>query len=155
MDIASLKDILNNFDPTAFLPDLSTLPGKVELAARIAVLIGPLVLLGLGLLYFLAPPKEANYTFGFRTHRGMASVEAWQFTQKVAGIAWSVLGLGLAIVMAILCSGFRNLEVMDMVTKAAIYILWEIGLLILCGIVIRILVVVFFDGKGSRREKKV
>ena len=151
-NIESLKQTLEGFDPSVLLPDLSTLPGKVELALRIACLIGPLILLGLGLLYFLAPAKEANYTFGYRTHRGMASVESWRFTQKLAGITWSVLGLVLAVVMAVLCSGFHGMEMEAMILKALRYVLWEIGLLVACAIGIWVTVMVVFDRNGCRRD---
>ena len=85
----------------------------------------------------------------------MASVESWQFTQKLAGIAWAALGLTLAVVMAVLCSGFRGVPVMDMVNTAIRYLLWEIGLLILCNLGIWITVLAVFDRQGCRRQKKV
>lgn len=154
MNIDSLKSLLSDFDPAKFLPDLSGALGVTELILRIAVLVGPLVILGLGLAYLLAAPKEANYSFGFRTWRGMASVEAWQFTQRVAGLCWTGLGLILTIVMAIICNGFRGMEMMDMVTKAALCLLWQVGLVLLSWLAIGILNIVLFDRKGVRRRKK-
>ena len=48
----------------ALLPDLGTVMGWIELAFRVAVMAGPILLLGFGLVYLLSPPKEANYGFG-------------------------------------------------------------------------------------------
>ena len=104
----ALKALMEDFDPAAIMPDLSTFLGKLEVGMRVAVMAAPLVLLGLGLLYFLSAPKEANYKLGYRFFWGMSSVEAWQFTQRLAGIVWCVLGLTLCIVMAVLSGKFRG-----------------------------------------------
>ena len=101
----TLPELMEDFDLKNYLPKLDTLWGTVELLIRIFVMAGPLILLGLGLWYFLAPPKEANHRAGFRTLWGMGSVEAWRFTQKVAGIAFSVVGFVLTVIMAIICNG--------------------------------------------------
>ena len=60
MDLESLKSIFEGFDLAAFLPKLDSLLGWVETIMRLCVMIGPLLLLGFGLLYLVAPPKEAN-----------------------------------------------------------------------------------------------
>lgn len=154
MNLDNLKSLMNNFDLANFLPDLGTTLGKVELVVRIAVLIGPLVLLGMGLAYFLIPAKEANYTFGFRTRRAMASVEAWCFTQRLAGIVWSVLGIVLTVVMAILASSLRGMDVMAMLTRGLRCLIWEIALTALSAFAIWVMVLIFFDRKGVRRKNK-
>ena len=66
MDLDSLKSLFEGFDIAAFLPELTTILGWVETLLRLAVMAAPLLLLGFGLLYLLAPPKEANYSLGFR-----------------------------------------------------------------------------------------
>ena len=147
----ALKDLLEGFDLEALLPQLDTLLGKVELITRIAVMVGPVVLLGMGLFYFLAAPKEANHALGYRFYWGMSSVEAWQFTQRLAGAVWAVLGLVLTVVMALLCARFRGMEAMDMVWFALRLVLWELGLVAVSCLAIDITVLVFFDRKGSRR----
>ena len=45
LDIESIKSLLDGFDPASLLPDLSGLFGSLETLCRIAVMIGPLVLL--------------------------------------------------------------------------------------------------------------
>ena len=47
MNFESFEDIkvlMDNFDPAALLPDLSTMFGWIELGCRVAVVIGPILL---------------------------------------------------------------------------------------------------------------
>ena len=154
MDFDKITEFLEDFDIVNYLPDLNTVFDTLAFVMRILVLAGPLVLLGLGLVYFLAPPKEANHHFGFRSPFGMGSVEAWRFTQKLAGISFSVLGLVLTVVMAIICNGYKGLESTDMIWSAVVCILWEIGALLVVSILIHIIVVFMFDWKGVKRSEK-
>ena len=147
----ALKALMEDFDPAAIMPDLSTFLGKLEVGMRVAVMAAPLVLLGLGLLYFLAAPKEANYKLGYRFFWGMSSVEAWQFTQRLAGIVWCVLGLTLCIVMAVLSGKFRGMEADAMTYRAVKYILWELGYVVVSVLLINLTVLVCFDRKGDLR----
>lgn len=154
MDFDALKILFEEFDLAAFLPDLTDVLGWIELLLRIAVMAGPVLLLGFGLLYLLAPPKEANHGLGYRFWWGMASLDAWQFTQHLAGLVWSVLGVVLTIVMALLSNAFRRMEPMDMVWSAVKCLGWELGLTALACLVIDIIVVCVFDRKGFRRGKE-
>ena len=137
----------------ALLPDMSTVIGWIELIARIAVMAGPILLLGFGLVYLLAPPKEANYGLGYRFWWGMASLKAWKFTQRLAGMVWSGLGAVLTIVMALICAGFRDLEPMDMVQRAGTCLIWELVLIAAACIAINVTVMVKFDKDGFRRDE--
>lgn len=152
MDLDSLKSLFEGFDIAAFLPELTTLLGWVETLLRLAVMAAPLLLLGFGLLYLLAPPKEANYSLGFRCWWGMSSLDAWQFTQKIAGMIWSVLGLILTVVMALICNAFRRMEPMDMVWTAVKCLGWELGLTLAATLAVNVIVIVVFDKDGYRRE---
>ena len=151
MDFEALYAIFDGFELENFLPELDSLLGWVETLLRIAVMAGPLMLLGFGLVYLLAPPKEANHSAGYRFWWGMASLEAWQFTQRTAGIGWTALGTVLTIVMAVLCNGFRGMEAMDMAWLAVKCIGWQIGLTVLCCLTIDVLVIIAFDRYGYRR----
>ena len=147
----ALKE-LGNIDLGALMPDLSTLLGWVELVLRLCVMAAPLLLLGFGLVFLLAPPKEANYGLGYRFWWGMSSLQAWQYTQRIAGMIWSGLGALLTIIMALLCTGLRDLEPMDMAWRAGVYMLWEIGLTAAACIAIDVLVIVRFDKDGYLRK---
>ena len=155
MNFESFEDIkvlMDNFDPAALLPDLTTVVGKVEFITRIAVMAGPVVLLTLGILYFFAAPKEANYRFGYRCYFGMGSVEAWRFTQRLAGIVLGGLGLVLTIIMFFVVLGFADLAVMDLVGRAAGSLLWEVGLVALACLGINVAAAVRFDRHGDYRR---
>ena len=141
------------FNPVSLLPSWDGLFANLELILRIAVLIGPLCLLGLGLWYLLAPAKEANHLVGFRCWWGMSSVEAWQFTQRVAGLCWTALGLVLTIVMALICNSYRGMAPEVMVISALKALGWELGLVIGSILVINAVVIALFNQKGCRRTR--
>ena len=130
MNIEDLKSIMDAFDPASLLPELGSILDVLVRAVRIAALAGPAVLLVLGLGYLIFAPKEANYYFGYRCAFGMGSVEAWRFTQRLAGIVWSALGLILLVAMLVLTKGFAEMEAYDVVWTGAKYILWEVGLVV-------------------------
>lgn len=153
MNIDDIKGIMDAFDPASLLPDIGTITGKIDLIARICVMLGPIVVLVLGLLYLFAAPKEANHSFGYRTWFGMGSVDAWRFTQRLAGIVLGTIGLVLTVVMFFMVSGFGGMEVMDLVWKAVKCLLWEIGAVVIACLGINITATVKFDGKGRSRKK--
>lgn len=149
----ALKENIDALDFGALVPELNTILGWVETILRLCVMAGPLLLLGFGIVFLLMPPKEANYRLGYRFWWGMASLESWQFTQRVAGMAWSLLGSVLTIVMALKSAALRDLEPMDMVWQAGVYLLWELGLTVLACIIVDLIVIFCYDIKGYRREK--
>ena len=149
-----IKSLLGEFDPTALLPDLWAIFGNLDTALRVAVLAGPLCLLGLGLLYLLAAPKEANHLLGYRLFWGMASEVAWLFTQKTAGLVWLVLGLGMTVSMAFICNTYRDMAWEAMLLSALISVIVELLLVFVSKLLINALVVLRFDLKGSRRNEQ-
>ena len=154
LDIESIKSLMDGFDPAALLPDLSELFGSLATVCRFAVMIGPVVLLVLGLAYLFLSPREANYYFGYRCYFGMGSVQAWRFTQRIAGMLFGGVGLLLTIVMYVISGGFAGMEVTDMVWKAAGCLAWQAVIaLILTGLV-NFLAFFFFDAKGGPRRRK-
>lgn len=151
LDLSSIKEIMDAFDPATLLPDLETLTGKVELVARIAVLAGPILLLVLGLAYLFLAPREANYRFGYRTWFGMGSVEAWRFTQRIAGLVFGLAGLVLTIVMFLTVRGFSSMDIMDMMDKAVTCLIWEIFTALAGCLIINLLAMLSFDSMGNPR----
>ena len=145
------KTLLSDFDPMMLLPDLGAMMDKLDVALRVVVMAGPLCLLGLGLLYLLFPPAEANHIFGYRHFWGMSSVEAWQFTQKTAGLVWTGLGLVLTVVMAFLCNGYRDMTWEAMMSSALTSVIVELVLVVGSTFLINALVIFQFDRKGLRR----
>ena len=154
LDIESIKSLMDGFDPAALLPDLSDLFGSLATLCRFAVMIGPVVLLVLGLAYLFLSPREANYYFGYRCYFGMGSVQAWRFTQRVAGMLFGGVGLILTIVMYVISGGFAGMEITQMVWKAAGCLAWQVGITLALTLLINFLAFFFFDAKGNRRRKK-
>ncbi len=154
LSIDSLKELMDAFDPAALLPELTTVFGKVELICRIAVMVGPIVLLIMGLIYLFFTPKEANHYIGYRCYFGMGSVQAWRFTQRLAGLVFGILGLVLTMTMLFITKGFAGMDAMDMVWKAVSCLIWEAALAIIATLAVNITAVVKFDRKGEFRRKK-
>ena len=149
-----LKSLLSDFDPVALLPDLWAVFDNLDAVLRVVVLAGPLCLLGLGLLYLLFPPAEANHIFGYRHFWGMASVDAWQYTQKTAGLVWTGLGLAMTIAMSFICNAYRDMAWEAMLFSALTSVVVELLLVVLSTFLISTLVVLRYDLKGKRRSEK-
>ncbi len=154
MNIDDLKSLMDGFDPAALLPELEGLMGTLVSAVRIAMLAGPMVLLVMGLAYILAAPREANYYFGYRCFFGMGSVEAWQYSQRIAGLVWTLLGLVLTVVMFLITRGFAGKEAGEVLSSALTCILWEAGLIAASCLVINTLVALNFTASGDLRRHK-
>lgn len=153
LDIASIKGIMDAFDPAALLPDLSKVFGSLVGVCRLAVMIGPVIALILGLAYLFLSPKEANYYFGYRCYFGMGSVRAWRFTQRIAGMCLGGLGLILTVIMAIITGGYGRMDAMDMVWNAVSCLVWEAILLLIATVAINLIAMANFDARGEYRKK--
>ena len=155
MNIEDLKGLMDEFDPASLLPELDGILEGIVSVARIAVMVGPILLFVAGLAYLLLAPKEANYTFGYRCAFGMGSVEAWRFTQRLAGIVWSVLGLVLSIVMRAKTGNFVDMEISQMLWQAVNCLIWETGIVAVSCLVINTVVMARFTYDGEYRKDRV
>ena len=154
LDIESIKEIMDAFDPATLLPELGDIFSLVTGICRIAVMVAPVILLVLGVAYLLFSPKEANYYFGYRCYFGMGSVEAWRFTQRLAGAVLGGLGLILTGVMLVISMGFPGMEAMDMVWKAFWCLIWQGILALLANAGIWLAAFLRYDAKGNLRKKQ-
>ena len=146
-----LAELVSDFDMEKFMPELDSVIGWVELLSRVAVMIGPVLVLIFGLIYFFIPPKEANHTLGYRFYWGMGSIQAWRFTQRLAGLAWMGMGLILSVIMLLICNGFRGMETPAMVENAITCLLWELGIITVVCLAIDVVVLLRYDRKGRVR----
>ncbi|MBQ2855121.1 MAG: SdpI family protein [Oscillospiraceae bacterium] len=151
LDIESIKEIMDAFDPAALLPELGDIFSVVTTVCQIAVMVAPILLLALGLGYLFFSPKEANYYFGYRCYFGMGSVEAWQFTQRLAGITLGALGLILSGVMLFITMGFPGMDTMEMVWRAFWCLIWQAVLALIANGAIWAVTAIRFDAKGNLR----
>ena len=154
LDIASIKSVMDGFDPASLLPDLSKVFGSLVGVCRVAVMIGPIITLILGLAYLFLAPKEANYYFGYRTAFGMGSVSAWRHTQRLAGLVFGILGLVLTILMLLIAMTLSARAPMDMAWLAAKCLLWQGILSLLAIAAINGITMYTYDYSGTRRRKK-
>ena len=154
LDIDSIKSLMDGFDPAALLPDLSELFGSLATLCRFAVMIGPVVMLVLGLAYLFLSPREANYYFGYRCYFGMGSVQAWRFTQKFSGVVLGGLGLILTAIMVFMMMSFRGMEVEAMLWRAVKCLIWEAALALLANLAIQAAAFFLFDANGDYRSKR-
>ena len=152
LDVESIKGMMDAFDPAALLPDLSKVFGSLTAVCRVAVMIGPVILLILGLAYLFLSPKAANYYFGYRCYFGMGSVRAWRFTQRLAGLCLGGLGLVLTVIMAIITAGYGRMDVMDVAWNAVNCLIWEAVLALIATLAINLTAMFFFDATGDPRR---
>jgi hypothetical protein len=154
MDLQNIKELLDSFDPAALLPEMGTVLEFISKAMGILVLVGPLALLVLGLAYLFVAPKEANHSFGYRCFFGMGSVEAWRYTQRMAGLIWTVLGLVLTVAAFIARGGFPDMDVQQVISGALSCLLWQAGLIAVSCIAINTLAAVNFTADGDYRRRR-
>ncbi len=147
LDINTLQNRLGELLDIKIEDILALIPDVV----RILVLAAPLIILALGLYYFLFGPKEANYRAGYRFRWGMGSVQAWQFTQKLAGLVWSALGLGLTVFAALKLPAMQALELADMMWQAIGILLVQGAAVLLSCAAINLVVFIRYDLRGNRR----
>ncbi len=153
LDIESIKELMDAFDPAVLLPELEAIFSFLSTVCRIAVMVGPIILLCLGVAYLLFAPREANHYFGYRCYFGMGSVEAWRFTQRLAGAVLGGLGLILTGVMLVITMGFSGMDPMEMVWRAFWCLICQAVLALLANLGIWITAAVRFDAKGNYRKK--
>ena len=154
LDVASIKAMLDGFDPASLLPDLSKVFDSLVPICRIAVLIGPVVVLLLGLSYLILTPKEANYYLGYRCYFGMGSEYAWRFTQRLAGWLFTATGLVLTTVAFVISVSFPYMQLTDMVWRAASCLVVELIASVLLILIVNLSAAYHFDRKGRHRSKR-
>ena len=152
LDFEAIKKTFEDFDLAKLLPQIDSIFDKITVLCRICVMIGPILLLILGLCYLLLAPKEANFYFGYRCYYGMGSVHAWRFTQRIAGLVLGGLGLVLTVIMAILSLGFGSMEVEALLWRTVWCLVWQAVLTGLATLAINGLAMFWFNRKGELRR---
>ena len=147
--ITELLDKLENLGD--LIPKLNTLTGWVQWLISLAIRIGPVCILVLGLIYLLIPPKEANRKAGYRTIFGMGSITAWHFTQRVAGALMTAVGAILTIAAYITVASIAKLELIDMAYAAFRTVLVQAICAAAIYVFMFVLTAVMFDYHGFCR----
>ena len=69
--------------------------------------ICPLIILVVGIVFWMYPPKKINEFYGYRTTRSRKSQEAWDFAQRYSAKLMTVLGL-VALAVASIAHWLRS-----------------------------------------------
>lgn len=147
-----ILSFFKNLDIAQMLPELGSFLGDVTGMLRLVLLIGPLVVLGLGLWYYFMPPAEANHRVGFRTYWTMGSVEAWRYAQKLAGTFYMVLGGATLVIFGIISLLYGGMDAMKMANAVLICTIILLVLVLAAWVAVNVLVLKAFDKDGNRRR---
>ena len=143
---------LLNIDFGALIPELPVFLGLVRTLMAFALLAGPVTMVILALLYLYKPAPEANYHYGYRTYYGMGSIEAWQFSQKFAGLIFGGLGAALTVIMLVVILFFIGKTLLTVAIMAVVCLVIQIILIVVARIVIANQCKKYFDENGDRRK---
>nr|MBQ8245423.1 SdpI family protein [Oscillospiraceae bacterium] len=149
--MSELLSLLKEFDIAKLLPDMSTFVGQLAAWMRLCLLLGPLVIAGLGAVYYFIPPKEANHALGYRSKWSMSSVEVWQYAQRIAGMIYMVLGGGLFVVMLVMALIIGIMQPVSMAVTVFICVLIQVLLIIGAHFVVEKLLRKHFDINGNKK----
>lgn len=142
---------LFDMDLSKLVPKLPVFLGFTHTFLVLAVLIGPILLVTLGALYLFKPAPEANFKYGFRTYFGMGSIEAWQFSQRIAGLIFGALGVLLLVVMLIVVLTFIGKDLLRIAGTAIVCLSIQAVLALAARLTIAFLCWKYFDKDGNRR----
>lgn len=148
----AITGFLESFDIAKLLPELGAFISDLRFWAGFIMLIGPLVMLGLGLWYFFLPTKEANHHIGFRTHFGMGSIKAWRYSQRLAGLFYMIAGGVLTVLMIIFIIILSAGEPMAMATTAFILLIIQAVAALAVWITLQVLIGKRYDENGNLRK---
>ena len=149
-----IVELLNNFDNLGkFVPELEKVMDLVLKLTKLAVRVGPLCILVLGLIYLLIPPKEANHKAGYRTFFGMGSLGAWHFTQFVSGVIMTLVGLILNFKAASVAKSFTGMASDAMIDAAFSCIKGQVICALVIYVFMFVITAVMFTVKGKLRIK--
>ena len=137
----------------AIIPELGAMLADMRFWLGFAMLVGPVLLMLLGAYYYFLAPGEANHKAGYRTYYGMGSVEAWRFTQGLAGKVWGFMGAGLAVAAIVGCIVMGVQEPQTAAVPGLVVLILEV-LAVLAGFVfIETTVSRRFDKDGNPKTK--
>ena len=140
-----------NLDFAGLIPELPKFLRFLRTLMALALVAGPIVMMIQAAFYLFKPAPEANFTRGYRTYYGMGSTEAWNFSQKIAGLAFGGLGTLLLLAMFIVILCFRGKTMMQVAITAMICLIVQVVLIAAARITVAILCGRYFDKDGLRR----
>ena len=152
MSILSLSGFFETLDPTQLMPPAGAMLTISVILIIISLLVGPVLMLLAGLKYLKTPSPLPNFKTGFRTYFGMGSKQAWDYTQRLAGLLWTCLGAFLCLAMVIICLIFIGKNPALIAFIALISMIVQASLTVIAWATVTILATVNFDKQGQRRK---
>ena len=143
---------LFDMDLSALVPEIPVFLGATRAILVLAILVGPVLMLALGAMYLLRPAPEANFKYGFRTYFGMGSIEAWQFSQRIAGLIFGGLGVLLLVIMLIVVLTFIGKDLFRIAGTTIVCLIIQAVLTLAARVTISVLCWKYFDKDGNRRK---
>ena len=147
----AITAFMESFDIAKLLPELGKFVSDLRFWAGLFMLVGPIIMLLLGLWYFFLPTKEANHHIGFRTYFGMGSMDAWKYAQKMAGWFFMIGGGALTAVALVLVIVLGGAEPMKMATTALILLIIQAVVAFGLWMTLQILLMIRYDKNGNRK----
>lgn len=148
-----LMSVFQDLDVTGFLPEADRFVRALEGWTRFFLLAPALIVALLGVWYFFKPPAEANHKAGFRCIFSMGSVEAWQYSQRLAGLFYMIVGGALFVLMLIISLFFNGNNAMGMISTALVCAVIEALVILAMHIFLIFLISRAYDKDGNRRKK--
>lgn len=145
----AITAFLESFDIAKLLPELGKFISDLRFWAGLFMLIGPIVMLGLGIWYFFLPTKEANHYIGFRTHASMGSIQAWRYSQRLAGLLYMIVGGVFGALSLVLIIVLSFTQPMAMATTAFIVIILQAFSAIALWAILQMMISSRFDKNGN------
>lgn len=136
----------------ALIPDLEALFSDLRFWMGVILVLGPVLLLLHGGYYLYLSPKEANHKAGYRTYFGMGSVQAWQYSQRLAGLVFGIAGGVLAIVAIIGCIIMAGKETVAAVTPALVIVIIQVVITLAAYVFVEVMIAKHYDAEGKLRE---
>ena len=91
----------------------------------------PVIMIFVGVLFLVAPPKYKNRFYGYRTPGSRKSPEAWEYAHRAMGMAWTILGLGMLLISFMVTIIYPASLTYELVTFGTKYCLFQTGVMIL------------------------
>ncbi|MBR5529789.1 MAG: SdpI family protein [Oscillospiraceae bacterium] len=132
----ALFSALKEFDFDKMLPELGAYVSGLKFWSWVLMMVGPVLLLVLGVLYLKCPPKDSSCKWAFSNKKTRENPDLWDKAHKLGGKIWLALGAVLCVVGIVLGLLFLAFDALT----AATFAVWVIGIELVLIIASRILI---------------
>lgn len=147
-----LSSFLQGFELEKLLPSMPTYLGGFIFWMFFLILLGPLVMLGFGALYRYKPTQEINHKMGFRLNRKITAQNVWDYTQRLAGTAYLLVGGAMAGAFALVGIALAIINTYALVVGTLVMVIIEAVLIAGLWLGINLVVSDIFDDNGNVRK---